>query len=79
ADERMTLNLYPNPVADRLTLVFNDTRLLNSVARIRTVAGATLQTVKLTSFRQQIDMSTLPAGIYFVNFANGSVERIIKK
>ena len=78
-NDATTISIYPNPVADRLNLVFNDSKLLNTRARIISASGTVMALITLTNYRQQVDMSTLPAGIYFINFNDGKVLRLVKK
>ncbi|MBC7935648.1 MAG: choice-of-anchor D domain-containing protein [Rhizobacter sp.] len=73
------VSVYPNPVKDRLNLVFNDSKLLNSEATISTAAGAVIATIKLGSYRQAVDMSAYAKGLYLISLQDGTVLRIIKQ
>lgn len=73
-----SINIYPNPVKHVMKLVYNDSKLFNSYATIRTTSGANVKKVLLNNFQQTIDVSNLTKGIYFINFSNGKVLRIIK-
>ena len=73
------VNIYPNPVKEKLNLIFNDKKLLNTQAKITSTSGAVVATIALNNYQQQVDMSQLPSGIYFIRFNNGTVSRIIKQ
>ncbi|RZM05335.1 MAG: choice-of-anchor D domain-containing protein [Pedobacter sp.] len=79
ASDAALVSIYPNPVKEQLNLVFNDSKLLNSVARITTATGSVVASVKLTNYRQAIDMSTYSTGIYFLSLQDGTVLRIVKQ
>jgi hypothetical protein len=70
--------VYPNPVQDILKIVHNDRMLLNSYATIRSASGASVKIVLLNSFQQNLDVSSLPKGIYFISFTSGKVLRVVK-
>ncbi len=73
------INVYPNPVADNLNLVFNDPKLLNTQAKISTASGAVIANITLKNLRQQVNMSHLAKGLYYISFSNGTVLRIVKQ
>ncbi len=73
-----SISYYPNPVKDKMTLVFNDNTLLNTYVQINSVTGTVVSKIKLTSNRQEIDLGSLPAGMYLLSFNNGTVARIVK-
>ena len=73
------VSVYPNPVQDKLNIVFNDAALLNTNAKISTAAGAVVANIKLSNYRQPVDMSGYAKGVYFVSLADGSVLKLIKQ
>lgn len=79
ASDAALISIYPNPVKEQLNLVFNDPALLNTVARVTTATGSVVASVKLTSYRQSIDLSRQSKGIYFLTLQNGNVLRVIKQ
>ncbi|RYF90579.1 MAG: choice-of-anchor D domain-containing protein [Chitinophagaceae bacterium] len=79
AGNDVLISVYPNPVKDKLNLVFNDAKLINSNAKITTASGTVLASVKLTNYRQQVDMSAFAKGIYFISLQDGTVLRIVKQ
>ncbi|HXB33226.1 MAG TPA: T9SS type A sorting domain-containing protein [Puia sp.] len=58
-----TINWYPNPTHDRLTLTSNSN--LKSIS-LTTLDGRTLQTVEGFASGQSLDLSRYPFGIYFL-------------
>ncbi|MEP6712900.1 MAG: T9SS type A sorting domain-containing protein, partial [Ferruginibacter sp.] len=73
------ISISPNPAKDKLNVIFNDKKLLNTQAKIRSASGALVATVTLNNYHQPIDISNLPGGLYFITFFDGSVQRIIKQ
>lgn len=73
------VSVYPNPVQDKLNIVFNDAALLNTNAKISTATGAVVANIKLSNYRQPVDMSGYAKGVYFVSLADGSVLKLIKQ
>ena len=74
-----TISVYPNPVKDRVNIQFSDNSLLNTEVKISSVTGTVVSKIKLTDYRQQLDLGSLAKGTYLLSFANGSVERIVKQ
>ncbi|MEO5967542.1 MAG: LamG-like jellyroll fold domain-containing protein [Ferruginibacter sp.] len=69
---------YPNPFVDRVNLVFNDKSLLNTKARISSVAGNRIADVIISNYNQSIDLSKYPKGIYILSLSNGQSLKLIK-
>ncbi len=73
-----SLSIYPNPAKDIFTLSVDKT-LLNSNAIIINATGATVQQVKITQLQTQINIGTLPSGMYMIKTLNGATQKIIKE
>lgn len=73
------VKMYPNPVTDRLTVVFNDSKLLNTKATIITASGSVISTTVLNNYNQTLDISRVSNGLYFVRFSNGTMLKFIKQ
>jgi hypothetical protein len=73
------VSVYPNPVTEKLNIVFNDSNLLNSNAKITTAAGAVIATIKLSSYRQEVNLAAYAKGLYLISLQDGTVLRIIKQ
>ncbi len=67
---RATMDVYPNPAND---VLFVETRRATSLPdqtyRIINLMGQTLMSGQITTETQQIDVSDLPDGLYFITFA----------
>lgn len=64
--------LYPNPATTQLQVSFDSDAWTGIELQLRNVQGALLQRIVLSSRLQRINVSALPAGIYFLVAANGS-------
>ncbi|MBZ0241953.1 MAG: T9SS type A sorting domain-containing protein, partial [Bacteroidales bacterium] len=60
---------YPNPVSDVLNIVFAQEQQ-QSTAVLRNSAGQILRSQPLNSINNQLDMSDLPKGMYFLTVSN---------
>ena len=78
ADKTASLRVYPNPVADEMTVETPDD--IRSVA-IYNLAGATvmLNQCYVDGNRAKVNVASLPAGIYIVEVNNSIVGKFIKK
>ncbi len=70
------MHYYPNPATDRLTVEIFDS--LNDTVEFQLVNsnGTILQTIQAPkdATRQEIDLSALPAGAYFVKVKYGKID-----
>lgn len=71
--------VYPNPTKGMITIVIGDQELVGSVANLFDEAGKLLQSVKITSVNQQLNLSGYTNGIYFIKLANKEVLKIMKR
>jgi hypothetical protein len=65
---RKEFNMYPNPVSDILTLVFQDVGERSIV--ITSVNGAVLYNNKMISPTHQVDLSSIQKGVYFITVSS---------
>lgn len=65
-----TLQVYPNPVVNQLTITTNNWQ--NTTINIVDVKGSVVKTVRLTAQQTAIDVTTLPSGTYSVRSYNGN-------
>ena len=72
-------NIYPNPT-DGVLFVETHGRasLLNQTYRITNLMGQTLMTGQITAETQQIDVSKLPAGMYFISLGDMTQKFVIR-
>jgi hypothetical protein len=73
-----TINIYPNPVADRLTLSLGY-GLINTEAMLYDISGRLLQTIKIASNEELVNVKTLPAGVYIIQFKDGTEGSFVKE
>ncbi|MCC6182818.1 MAG: T9SS type A sorting domain-containing protein [Bacteroidia bacterium] len=67
--------IYPNPASSVLNIVGNSNELQNSIIKLENYFG---QIVFIAPFTQQIDISNLPVGIYFLTLKTDSIQKTAK-
>ncbi|WP_149244300.1 LamG-like jellyroll fold domain-containing protein [Dyadobacter sp. 32] len=77
-DGKGGINLFPNPVTDLLNLSL-DSDLINSEAKLYDTGGRLLQTIKIASSEQLLNVKKLPTGIYIIKFRDGSSKSFVKE
>ena len=73
-----TFTVYPNPTND---ILFVETRFIASqptAYRITNLMGQTLLQGNITAETQQIDISSLPSGMYFISVGEGTVKFVVQ-
>lgn len=78
-DRSTVVSAYPNPFQQTFNIIFNDVKLLNTVAKVQSVMGSTVAKIMLNNYHQEVDLSKLAPGMYFISFDNGDVIRLIKQ
>ena len=73
-----TLTLYPNPTNGVLTIHHSEFSIHHSEFRITNMMGQTLLTGHITAENQQIDVSSLPQGMYFITFAGETRKFVVR-
>ena len=74
-----SLMVYPNPTNGILFVQkLRATSLHDQTYRITNVMGQTLLTGKITDENQQIDVSSLPQGMYFITFASETRKFVVR-
>ena len=74
-----TLVVYPNPTDGYLVLETQSIASLQTQTyRITNLMGQTLLQGTLAAETQQIDISSLPAGMYFINVNEQTVKFVVK-
>jgi hypothetical protein len=69
------LTVYPNPTSDQLTVISN--QLPANEIDVADELGQFLLKIPTTGFRNEIDLSSYPAGIYFISVINGSGRTVV--
>lgn len=70
--------VYPNPTKGAVTIVMGDDALVGTIATVYDEAGKSLQTIKITSRQQQVNLGGYTNGIYFIRLANKEVLKVMK-
>lgn len=70
-----SFEIYPNPTNSILTITDKNQQLQNATIEIKNTLG---QLVYFDVYAHQIDVTDLPAGIYFISFNNKQTKRTIK-
>jgi hypothetical protein len=73
------LNLYPNPVEDKMFIELNDIYSVN--VTIFTLSGKFIDSFEISSNKSEIDMSKFSKGTYLIQFESGKgsvTKRIVK-
>jgi hypothetical protein len=76
-----SMYLFPNPATDKITIELSGKPMVRDLVIVN-VQGQDILTQKSTEPITQIDISSLPAGIYFVRLTNDktvAVGKIIKE
>ena len=73
-----TFTVYPNPTNGILTIHHSSFIIQNSEFRITNLMGQTLLTGQITAENQQIDVSSLPQGMYFITFAGETRKFVVR-
>jgi hypothetical protein len=74
-----TLTVYPNLTNGILTIHHSSFRIHHSAFRITNLMGQTVQTGNLTAETQQIDVSNLPQGMYFISVDDMTQKFVVNK
>jgi hypothetical protein len=73
-----TFTIYPNPTNGVLTIQHSSFRIQNSAFRITNLIGQTVQTGSLNAETQQIDVSGLPQGMYFISVGDMTRKFVVR-
>ena len=70
--------IYPNPTDGILTIQHSSFRIPHSSFRITNLMGQILQTGQITAESQQINVSNLPEGMYFITIGEGTRKFVVR-
>ncbi len=68
-------SIYPNPSTSTFNIIDENNQLQNATIQIQNYLG---QTVFISSFTSQINLSNLSAGMYFLTIADKSTKKTVK-
>ncbi len=73
------ITLAPNPAKNKVLLQSNNTKLLNTNARLSNLDGKVIKQMQITQLPFSIDLSTLSKGLYLLQLEDNSVLKIMKE
>ncbi|HND89464.1 MAG TPA: T9SS type A sorting domain-containing protein, partial [Saprospiraceae bacterium] len=77
-----SLNLFPNPASDAVQVRFSGSLMPDAELWLTDVTGRVLSRQRMLLDQQQLDVSALPSGVYFVSLRQDGqamqVERLMK-
>jgi hypothetical protein len=74
-ENNFKVNVYPNPIISTLNIVDENNKLQNTTIEIKNSLG---QTFHKAPFSNQIDLSNLAAGMYFLSIEDKSHKKTVK-
>jgi hypothetical protein len=72
------INIYPNPATDKLNIECDAFETKKISLSISNSLGQAIYSLKDLSPKQEIDLTFLPSGIYFVSLQNNSEQKVFK-
>jgi hypothetical protein len=72
------LSVYPNPARGPVSVNLSDASSMGSVLEVYSQTGKRLMSVRITALSFQMDLSSLPGGIYFIH-VNGAQQKSMAK
>ncbi len=72
------IQVYPNPVKDKLTVRTNSPDLLNSSIELINMQGMVVKKLVVKSQQTTVDVSSLPAGVYTLRYLNNNGQQNIR-
>jgi len=77
--KEIVFSVYPNPANSVLFVeTFQETSLPNQTYRIINTMGQTILSGRITAETQQINIDSLPAGLYFISVGNVTQKFVVK-
>ena len=73
-----TFTVYPNPTNGIIAIQHSSFSIHHSEFRITNLMGQTLLTGQITAETQQINVSSLPQGMYFITFAGETRKFVVR-
>ena len=75
-----TLRLYPNPAVNTVSVIISDASSVGSLLEIYDQVGQRLMTTRITGTSFQLNIASLPGGLYFIGVNGGGLKscRLVK-
>jgi hypothetical protein len=77
-EEDFDFKFYPNPVKDKLTIQFMPNKLNFNFLRIDNSLGQTVYILDTITSKQEIDLSFLASGVYYLKIQGNSEQKVFK-
>jgi hypothetical protein len=77
--EGNTVNIYPNPTSNRMTLDFTETLDVKGEIEVYNLQGILLKSVKLESGTRSVQLDIEPKGMWFLRLKTGSYSHFVGK
>lgn len=72
------LKIYPNPAKDRLNVEFNTSEALDYRIEVFNSLGQVVTALKASEQKQEIDLSFLSSGVYYLKVQSGLNQKVFK-
>jgi Secretion system C-terminal sorting domain/SdrD B-like domain len=72
-------SISPNPLQSIATLQIGNKNLLHTQAKILNANGQYIKTISIQNSIEQLDLSTLNAGLYMIELSNGEILKFMKQ
>ena len=82
SNEKVSIDAFPNPVLDKLTIQLNGQRSKNPKLQVIDLTGKTVYSASVTSDKTVINTNDLPAGLYIIKYSDdqhNEVTRVTKQ
>lgn len=74
-----SLNIYPNPASENITLEFTTENEVSGTVIVRDIIGRVCKQVDINSKTNVISVSDLPQGVYILTFMDENMRKLSKK
>jgi hypothetical protein len=78
ANNKLLIMAYPNPATNTITVDLNGLQNNSGTLTLTDIAGKALYTTNATEASLNIDMSSLPAGIYMIRYSDKDQKQVLK-
>lgn len=82
SNEKVSIDAFPNPVSDKLTIQLNGQRSKNPKLQVIDLTGKTVYSAPVTADKTVINTNDLPAGLYIIKYSDdqhNEVTRVTKQ
>jgi Secretion system C-terminal sorting domain len=79
ASSNDVVSIYPNPTSDYINIAVSNNALLKTTAILLDANGKKVKEISLNNNNVQVSLKDIAKGNYFIRFANGETQKIIKQ